>query len=210
MRKHGRFRVATVGIAAIIALGIGTNAPAYADDTTTPDSAATATPDTGDMSVDAAFPGDPSAEADTPSEWLEQKYGSTVTGPDEVQVPVEDDDSLPSCGDDESTICMTATVTDDLADATPPAPPSPAPDTARSLSSLSAGTSASAADEPSAPLISSGCLSSPISRNWEVARWTACSHRKAVLDLITKEGERVGRVKYETFHEVTGNPTKGE
>lgn len=180
MRRHGRFRAAIVGIAAIVALGIGTIAPAYADDTTTPDSAATATPDAGDMSVDAAFPGDPSAEADTPSEWLEQKYGSAVTGPAAVQVPVEDDDSLPTCGDDESTICMTATVTDDPADSTAPAPPSSSsvPDSARSLSSLSADTSASAADEPSAPLISSGCLSSPISRNWEVARWTACSHRK--------------------------------
>lgn len=30
-----------------------------------------------------------------------------------------------------------------------------------------------------------------------------------MLDLITKEGKRVGRVNYETFHEVTGNPTKG-
>jgi len=137
MRKHARTRAAVLGFAAIIALCVGTIAPAYADDTTTSDSAATATPNTGDAtgdpSVDAGSPGDPSAEASTPAEWLEQQYGSDVTGPDAVQVPVEDDASLHACGNDDSTICMTATVTDDPADSTTPAPSSAA--RARSLSS---------------------------------------------------------------------------
>lgn len=203
MRRRARLHATLLGIGAIVALGAGTIAPAYADDVTTP-AAATSI---GDQDVDTASPGDPSVEASSPAEWIEKQSGSDVEGPAAVQVPADDDDLTP-CGGDASTICSTATVDDDASGA--PTPASSASATARSLAARSTGTAAAADDDPTDPLISTGCLSSPRSAKWSVARWVACSHRAGILTLITKEGERVGRVRFDTFQEVTGSPTEGE
>lgn len=193
MKKVRNVRTGVLGCAAIAAIFVSTITPAYAE--------------TGAAEVDGAeqvAPGDPSDEATTPDQWLEQQTDELdVTAPAIVHETI-DDDGISLCADDPSIVCTTATTTGDPADTTLPGPAA----TDRAAASRAAGTAD--VDVPLDLTISTGCLGQLRSARWNIARWAACSHRGGRLTLVTKEGKRVGTVRYETYHEVTGNPTKGE